>query len=234
LESSTEALIIGVSEYGGVKRRWIVLLLFALAASYVIAEAARTLWVLELVEMERDRWQRPDAVLDRLRLHPGSVVVDLGAGAGYFALKAARAVSPNGEVLAIDLRRESLAFLWVRSRLRRLSNVRVVVGAPEDPHLSAVTSIDGVLIANTLHELQDAEAVLRALQARMRPSGRLVIVDRRARRRYMLTAHVHEIEPAAVRTLTEQIGFSCLEEDDAFIDRAEDDDIWWLEVFERR
>jgi ubiquinone/menaquinone biosynthesis C-methylase UbiE len=208
--------------------------LLIVAAGYVIEEAARTVSALDRIERERDTWQRPDAVLRGLNLHSGSVVVDLGAGAGYFALKAAGAVGPTGRVLAVDLRRESLAFLWIRSRLRGRSNVRVIAGAIDDPRVPADTIVDAALIANTFHELQDAPAIVQKLRDRMRLSGRLAIVDRRPRRAHPVSAADHGIEPADARQVVERSGFSRIEEDDAFINRAEDDDVWWIQVFERR
>jgi ubiquinone/menaquinone biosynthesis C-methylase UbiE len=216
------------------RARWIVTILVVLAVAYVIEEAARTVSALDTIEAQRDTWQQPDAVLAGLNLHRGSVVVDLGSGAGYFALKIARVVGPTGRVLAIDLRRESLAFLWVRSRLRRLSNVHVIVGSTDDPRLPTDTALDAALIANTFHELQDPATILAALRVRMRPSGRLVIVDRRSRSAHPGSAADHGIEPAAARQVLERSGFSRIEEDDAFINRAENDDVWWIQVFERR
>ena len=94
-----------------------MLVFVVLPVVYVTWEAVRTLGVLTTVERERDTWQRPDEILLHLDLRPGMTVVDLGSGAGYFALKIAPRVSPNGRVLAVDLRRQSLAFLWIRARL---------------------------------------------------------------------------------------------------------------------
>ena len=51
-----------------------------------------------MVEADRDRWQRPSDVLQALDLHEGNVAVDLGSGAGYFALRAAAVVGQRGEV----------------------------------------------------------------------------------------------------------------------------------------
>lgn len=64
-------------------------------------------------------------MLRALDRRPEATIVDLGSGAGYFALKIAPRVAPGGTVFAVDLRRESLAFLWVRARLAGLSNLHV-------------------------------------------------------------------------------------------------------------
>ena len=91
-------------------------------------------------------------MLRALALTDGATVVDLGAGAGYFALKLSPLVGARGTVLAEDIRFESLAFLWIRRFLRDARNVRVILGTPNDPHLPA-GAVDAVLIANTYHEL---------------------------------------------------------------------------------
>ena len=105
----------------------------AAAAVFVADQARRTLGTLDRVEQERDGWQRPADVLRHLDAGPGDVVVDLGSGAGYFALKLAPQVAPGGRVLAVDLRRQSLAFLWMRAARRGYSNVEIIHAAPDDP-----------------------------------------------------------------------------------------------------
>jgi len=82
-----------------------ILILLALNTLYSFTS---TLNRLDVVESERDRWQRPLDVLRVLDLRPGNTVVDLGSGAGYFALKLSSAVGERGQVLAVDLRKLSL------------------------------------------------------------------------------------------------------------------------------
>jgi SAM-dependent methyltransferase len=120
---------------------------------------ANTLRRLEVVEAERDGWQRPDDVVQALDLEAGKTGVDLGCGAGYFALKLSRAVGQRGQVVAIDIRRSPLLFLRVRALLEGRHNLRIVRGEPDDPGLAAGTA-DAILIANTFHELRDAGSIL--------------------------------------------------------------------------
>jgi predicted methyltransferase len=75
-----------------VKRRTVVaagLVAVALALAIVADQAIGTLRALTVVERDRDTWQRREEVLRPLDLRPGQTVVDLGSGAGYFALKMA-------------------------------------------------------------------------------------------------------------------------------------------------
>jgi len=209
-----------------------VVLVVAVPVAFVVEEAGRTLVALGDVERERDTWQRADAVLRELDLRPGATVVDFGSGAGYFALKMAPRVAPGGRVFAVDLRRESLTFLWIRARLAWQSNLHVIVGAVDDPRLPRSPPVDAVLIANTFHELTAPAPVLDALWRAMRPEGRLVVVDRASRHGgaedggHVITAEI------AARAITAQ-GFRPVGREDSFIDRQREEDVWWLMTFRR-
>jgi predicted methyltransferase len=202
---------------------------------FVVPQAMATLRVLTVVERERDTWQRPADILKQLDVHPGNVVVDFGSGAGYFALKPAPMVGPEGRVFPVDPRRESLAFLWIRARLRSYWNVRVIHGEVDNPDLPP-GAIDAVLLANTYHELAQPERILRALRASMRPGARLVVVDRApgdSGQSREEAAGFHEISArAAVRDIKRQ-GFEEVSREERFIDRSPDGEAWWLVVFRK-
>ncbi|NOT28472.1 MAG: methyltransferase domain-containing protein [Acidobacteria bacterium] len=211
------------------------LLLLVAAVVFVADQMVRTLGTLTAVERERDTWQRPEEIIGSLDLRPGQTVVDLGSGAGYFALKMAPLVAPTGRVLAVDLRRQSLAFLWIRARQGGLANLAVIHGEPDNPRLPP-GPVDAALIANTYHELTAPDRILKVLFTSMRPGARLVVVDRGPRAstesRSEATAH-HELTATAARDEITRHGFLTEFTDERFIDRAADEDIWWLMVFRK-
>jgi predicted methyltransferase len=217
------------------KARIIVLVMAVALLLLVVQQAVATLTMLTAVERERDGWQRPQAILQQLDVHRGSVVVDLGSGAGYFTLKLASMVGPDGRVLAVDLRRESLAFLWIRARLRSYGNVRIIHGEVDDPRLPS-GPVDAALIANTYHELAQPEPILRALRASMRPGARLVVVDRApgdsGQSREDAAGH-HEISAGAAASDITCQGFEEVSREERFIDRSPDGEAWWLVVFRK-
>ena len=57
---------------------------------------------------DRDAWQKPDQIMDALAIADGSAVADIGAGAGWFTIRMARRVGPNGIVYAQDVQRQAL------------------------------------------------------------------------------------------------------------------------------
>ena len=196
----------------------------------VVYQAIATLDRLQAVEAERDGWQRPDDVIEALNLRQGSAVVDLGCGAGYFALKLSRTVGSRGQVIAIDIRRLPLAFLRVRALFRRRWNIQIVRSEANDPNLP-VGTMDGILIANTYHELTDRGTILAKAFRSLRAGGRLVIVDRGPEEQGEAGAgggH-HELPLAIAESELLGHGFQSVQRVDRFIDRPPDEP-WWLIV----
>ena len=200
--------------------------LLTLILLYVVGQGMITLDRLTLVEKERDSWQRAPAIIAQLDLRPGSRVVDLGCGAGYFALKLSAAVGSTGTVQAVDILRLPLAFLLIRATRQGVHTLQVVLGDPDDPHISG--SVDAVLVANTYHELSRPAIVLEHLRRALIPGGRLVIADRGPES----TNAEHAIDPARVEAELRRDGFEILNRDDHFLDQP-DEGPWWLIVARR-
>lgn len=137
-------------------------------------------YVARMEAEDRDAWQKPDEVIRALGLRGGEVVCDIGAGPGYFTLRAARAIGPAGWVHAVDVEPAILAALRDRLDRAKIANVTPVLSAPEAPSLPP-GACDVVLVVDTYHHFPDGEAYLRALVPRLRPGGRIVNVDFHAR-----------------------------------------------------
>lgn len=125
---------------------------------------------------ERDAWQRPTEVIAQLRVSPGQVVVDLGAGTGYFLAALSRAVGPEGRVLGLDVEPEMVAHMGRRVREQGLGNVSPRQVAADDPGL-AEGSVARILIVNTWHHLDDRSEYARKLGRALAPDGEILIVD---------------------------------------------------------
>lgn len=133
-----------------------------------------TRWVRAFEAPERDRWQRPDHVLEVLGLRPDAVVADIGAGTGYFTVRLARVV-PLGHVYAVDIEPDLVRYLRERIAAEGLRNVTVVLAEADDPLLPE--PVDVVFLCNTYHHIADRAAYFRRLRPWLRPGGRVVIVD---------------------------------------------------------
>jgi ubiquinone/menaquinone biosynthesis C-methylase UbiE len=125
---------------------------------------------------DRDAWQKPDLVMDALRIGEGSVVADIGAGGGWFTVRLARRVGPNGIVYAQDVQREMLEAIQRRIEREGLRNVRRIRGEKTDPKLP-VASLDAVLMVDAYHEFANPVALLRKSAAALRSNGRIGIIN---------------------------------------------------------
>lgn len=123
---------------------------------------------------DREAWQKPDHIMDALGIADGSIVADLGAGGGWFTLRLARRVGPNGIVYAEDVQPQMIEAINDRVRRENLSNVRTVLGTADDPRLPQ--RVDAALIVDAYHEMQEPVTMLRNVAASLRPGGRLGIV----------------------------------------------------------
>jgi ubiquinone/menaquinone biosynthesis C-methylase UbiE len=212
----------------------LIFFLCALAVFFLLNtgySALNTISRLDQVEAERDQWQRPAEVLQSLEIKPGDVVADLGCGSGYFALKLSSQAGKTGRVLAEDIRRLPLAFLWLRTILKNRRNITIVHGDAIDPHLPG-QRVNELLIANTYHELTDSRAILaRAWQALV-SGGRLVVVDRAPTGAGIGASRLaeHEIAAEQVESELREANFEILARQNDFIEKDPDHESWWLIV----
>ena len=128
---------------------------------------------------DRDIWQHPDQVMDKLGIAEAAVVADIGAGAGWFTIHLARRVGPNGVVYAEDVQPEMLAAISRRVNALGLTNVKPILGKGSDPQLP-LRSLDAALMVDAYHEIDEQEArvsLLRNLASALRPGGRIGLID---------------------------------------------------------
>jgi SAM-dependent methyltransferase len=130
---------------------------------------------------DRDQWQKADQIMDALGIAEGSVVADLGAAGGWFTLRLARRVGPNGLVYAEDIQPLMLELISRLMQRENIANVKTILGTPTDPRLPP--GLDAALIADAYHEMDDPAdprlivALLENIARSLKPQGRLGIVD---------------------------------------------------------
>ena len=128
---------------------------------------------------DREAWQKPDQVMDALHIAEGTTVADLGAGGGWFTMRLARRVGPNGRVYAVDVQRLMIEAISGASSAKDSTNVTPVLGEYDDPKLPPDARTDAVLIVDAFHEMEDPVLLLRTSRARSKPQGRIGIIDYR-------------------------------------------------------
>jgi ubiquinone/menaquinone biosynthesis C-methylase UbiE len=156
----------------------VAVILLAAAIAVPFAQHTRLFKPEDLSELEgpdRDEWQQPGKIMDVLGIGDSSVVADLGAGSGWFTIRLANRVGPNGLVFAEDIQRPMIQAIKVRVDRLGLKNVATVLGTATDPHLPG--SVDAVLIVDAYHEMEHPVALLTNLAKSLKPTARIGIVD---------------------------------------------------------
>lgn len=125
---------------------------------------------------ERRRYQDPEAILRKIGLRPGMTFVDVGCAEGFFAIPAARIVGKRGQVLALDVNRESVERLRENVEAEKLGNVAAEAGEAEKRVLCEGCA-DIVFFGNDLHDMGDPARALANAGRMLRPGGRLADLD---------------------------------------------------------
>ncbi len=125
----------------------------------------------------RDARLQINRVMDILGVVAGKAVADIGAGSGWFTVRAATRVGGAGFVYAVDINPRAIAYIGERVQKEQLQNVKAILSRPDDPLLPA-SSVDAVLLLKTYHEVAQPVALLRNLRAALRPGAKVGIIDR--------------------------------------------------------
>src|SRR6266571_4821065 len=147
---------------------------------------------------EREAEEKPDLLLEALKLKPGDVVADIGAGTGYYSWRMAKLVGDQGLVYAVDIQQEMLDLLAKKMAERKISNVKGVLGTLTDPKLPA-NSVDLVLMVDVYHEFDHPYEMMQAICKALKPAGRVVLVEFRAEDPTVPIKEVHKMSEVQVR-----------------------------------
>ena len=143
-------------------------------------------------------------VMDILNIAPGSSVADIGAGSGWFTVRASTRVGAHGEVYAVDINPEAIAYIQKRVAKQGLGNVQTILGKSDDSLLPA-GKIDAVLLLKTYHEVAQPVALLKNLRASLAPKARVGIIDRKG------NGEDHGVAEKIVVAEAQEAGYELLE-----------------------
>jgi ubiquinone/menaquinone biosynthesis C-methylase UbiE len=170
------------------------------------------------VEPEREHWQRLADLFAAMAIHEGDSVADIGAGEGFATVRLSPIVGASGKVFAEDVADTPLDRLRTRIEEAGLTNVTIVKGDANDPHLPA-SALDAVLILNAYHEMTAYQDVLRHIREALKPGGRLVVAEPSpvtAGQARADQVKAHRISGELVAEDVAQAGFRIVERQDEF------------------
>jgi ubiquinone/menaquinone biosynthesis C-methylase UbiE len=158
----------------------------------------------------RDERLHINQVMDVLSIAPGKTVADIGAGSGWFTVRAAKRVTATGTVYAVDINPEATEYIERRAKKEQLHNIKTILSKPDDPELPP-GSIDSVLLLKTYHEVANPVVLLRNLRGSLKPCGRVGVIDRNG------NGENHGVQKEVVVREAGQAGYRLLEEHDDLV-----------------
>jgi ubiquinone/menaquinone biosynthesis C-methylase UbiE len=154
-----------------------------------------------LERADREATEQPEKVLDAL---------NIGAGTGYFSVRLAKRVGPQGRVLATDIQPQMLALLSENMRAAGIRNVESILCTPKDAKLPE-GQLDLALMVDVYHELAYPEETLAQVRRALKPDGRLVLVEYRGEDPSVPIKAEHKTTLVQVRSELEPMGFQLKE-----------------------
>ncbi|MBJ7411063.1 MAG: class I SAM-dependent methyltransferase [Phenylobacterium sp.] len=149
---------------------------------------------------DRDAADESGQLIRGLEIAPGMRVADIGAGSGYHTLRLSPAVGPTGIVYAEDIVEAYISGLRREAERRKLTNIRIVVGTPDDPKLPA-KSIDRAVLVHMYHEVENPYALLWNLAGALKPGARVGVID------LDRATASHGMPPALLKCEFEAVGY---------------------------
>jgi SAM-dependent methyltransferase len=156
---------------------------------------------------KRDENLQINRVMDLLKIKEGSSVADIGAGSGWFTVRAARRVGEKGKVYAVEINADFIEYIKQRAADEKLANVLTVMGKEDDSSLPAA-SLDAALLLKTYHEIAQPVLLLARLRDSLRPGALVGIIDRNGNGRD------HGISKRTVIKEAKDAGFALVDEYD--------------------
>jgi ubiquinone/menaquinone biosynthesis C-methylase UbiE len=147
---------------------------------------------------EREQEEKPKLLMELLELKPGMVVADIGAGSGYHTRRMARAVAPDGKVMAVDIQPEMLQILTNKLTTEGITNVVPILGRIDDPNLPEA-AVDLVLMVDVYHEFSHPYEMMEGITRSLKPGGRVVFVEYRGEDKWVPIKEHHKMTEAQVK-----------------------------------
>ncbi|MDB5343732.1 MAG: Methyltransferase type 11 [Schlesneria sp.] len=147
---------------------------------------------------EREEEERLSALVKLLKLKPGMVVADVGAGSGVITILMAREIGDDGKVMAIDIQKEMLQLLGEKLSRIGVKNVELVLGTEKSPKLERA-SIDLAIMVDVYHEFRFPFEMMEELSKTLKPGGRVAFVEYRREDPDVPIKLVHKMSEAQVK-----------------------------------
>jgi len=147
---------------------------------------------------EREAEENTNLMVDSLKLKPGEIVADIGAGTGYISRKLSKKVGNKGIIYAVEIQQEMLDILTNKAAQAGFRNIKPVLGTTKDTKLPP-SSVDTILLVDVYHEFDFPFEMTQAMSKALKPGGRIVFVEFRGEDPKVPIKPLHKMTVAQLR-----------------------------------
>jgi ubiquinone/menaquinone biosynthesis C-methylase UbiE len=124
-------------------------------------------------------FSNPEQNIEKVHIDPGMKVADLGSGAGFYSIAAAKLVGPSGRIYAVDIQKDLLEKLKQDSLSEKLSNIELVWADFDEPMGTKLADdlVERVIIANVLFQVEDKDALVTEAKRILKSKGKVLFID---------------------------------------------------------
>ncbi len=122
---------------------------------------------------EREKWQKPDLVIEKLGDISDKTIGDIGAGTGYFSFRLAKKAK---KVIAIDVDKRFVDYVRAKKEKEKIENIEARLVEYDNPKLSD-NELDVIIIVDTYHHIDNRIEYFKKCLKGMSGKGVLMIVD---------------------------------------------------------
>jgi len=154
---------------------------------------------------EREEEENVTAAIDNMKLKPGMVVADIGAGSGYYSFRIAKKVN-TGKVYAVEVQDEMIEALKNAKKNLQDKVVEVIKGDSLSVNLSD-NSVDLAIMVDVYHELEYPHEILQSLKKALKPTGKILLIEYRSEDSAIPIKALHKMSVAQASKEMEVNGF---------------------------
>lgn len=147
-------------------------------------------------------------ILDIMNLRPGAVIADVGSGGGYYTLQFARAIAPNGMVVAVDTDQRNLDFVTALMAEANLTNFKTYI-TPLDHLELPPRKFDWIFMRDMYHHIHDPEFYFQTITTYLKPKGLVLLIDFTKPKGFSMSfasLHHHYSQPETIRGIMQHVG----------------------------
>ena len=147
-------------------------------------------------------------ILDIMNLRPGAVIADVGSGGGYYTLQFARAIAPNGMVVAVDTDQRNLDFVTALMAEANLTNFKTYI-TPLDHLELPPRKFDWIFMRDMYHHIHDPEFYFQTITTYLKPKGLVLLIDFTKPKGFSMSfasLHHHYSQPETIRGVMQHVG----------------------------